>query len=488
MDIITTHLNADFDALASMVAAKKYYPDAVLVFPGSQEKSVRDFLSTLQKGLDIRKIRSIEQDRISRLILVDVKNPARIGTFSGLLDKKGLVIHIYDHHPFTGSDIRGQEEIIEQVGATTTIFAEMLQKDRAALSPAEATIMLLGIYEETGSLTFTSTTPRDLTAAAYLLKKGGNLNIVSNFISRELSPDQIDLLNELIHTAKDILVHDTRVKIASASRENYIRDIAPLAHKMLDIEGIEQLDAVFLLVMMEDRIQLIARSNAPEVDVSEILHAFGGGGHAQAASAVVRELSLEEAEAKLLKTLKTKIHPVKTAKDIMTSPVKSIPWNQTVKTAEATMTKYEVNVLPVLKQEMLYGLISRESVEKAIFHGFGRSRVAEFCTTDTPTAEPSTSISVIESQMVEKNQRFMAVVENGRIVGAITRTDLLRSLYESLLKKNRIRTRDDLGEKTSTGKNLSSLMRSMFPRNVFNFLKLSGKTADDLGYKAYLVG
>ena len=43
MDVITTHVNADFDAVASMLAAKKLYPDATLAFPGSQEKGLRDF-------------------------------------------------------------------------------------------------------------------------------------------------------------------------------------------------------------------------------------------------------------------------------------------------------------------------------------------------------------------------------------------------------------------------------------------------------------
>jgi hypothetical protein len=45
MDIITTHIGADFDSLAAMVAAKKLYPRAELVFPGSQEKCVRDYLA-----------------------------------------------------------------------------------------------------------------------------------------------------------------------------------------------------------------------------------------------------------------------------------------------------------------------------------------------------------------------------------------------------------------------------------------------------------
>jgi len=42
--IITTHINSDFDAFASMAAAKKLYPGARMVFPGSYEKKVKEFL------------------------------------------------------------------------------------------------------------------------------------------------------------------------------------------------------------------------------------------------------------------------------------------------------------------------------------------------------------------------------------------------------------------------------------------------------------
>jgi tRNA nucleotidyltransferase (CCA-adding enzyme) len=485
MDIITTHVNVDFDALASVSAAKKYYPDAIIVLPGAQEKNVRDYLSTSHVPLDVKKIKNINLDEITRMILVDVKSPDRIGKLSEILDKKGLIIHIYDHHPSGEKDIKGHKEVIESVGATTTIFTEMLQKDKVRISPVEATLLMLGIYEETGSLLFPSTTVRDISAAAYLLKKGANLKIVSSFISKELSSEEVALLNELIHSARDYVIHDIRIKIARASRESYIRDIASLAHKIRDMEDV---DVVFLLVMMGDKIQVIARSHTPEVDVSEVLQEIGGGGHPQASSAVIKNMSLEEAETRLLRVLKDKIHPSKTARDIMTSPVKCILWNSTIKTAEKTMTKYEVNVLPVLKQELFYGIISREVVEKALFHGFGRSKVAEFCTTDVPTVTPSTSISKIESLMIEQNQRFMPVIENDRIVGAITRTDLLRSLYESLLRKDRLDRGEKLLEKPSVGKNLSSTLKAKFPPEVFELLKFSGEVARSLGFMAYLVG
>ncbi len=485
MDVITTHLNADFDALASMVAAKKYYPDAILVFPGSQEENVRKFLATLHMPVDLKRLRDIDLREITRLILVDVKSPGRIGTFSGILDKEGLIIHIYDHHPFSEQDTKGQKEVIENVGATATIFTEMIRKDKIGISSIEATLLMIGIYEETGSLIFPSTTARDLTAAAYLLKKGADLKIVSGFINRKFGPEEIDLLNELIQTARDHIIHGMRIKIARASRETYIGDIAFLAHK---IREIEDMDAIFLLVMMDERLQVIARSNSPEVDVSEVLHEIGGGGHPQAASAVLKNISIEEAEVRLLGILEKKIHPSKTAKDIMTSPVKTIPWNKTIKTAEKTMTKYEVNVLPVIRKDVFYGLLSREVVEKALFHGFGKSKVNEFCTTGVPTVIPTTPINIIESMMIEQNQRFMPVVRDDRIIGAITRTDLLRSLYESLLRKNRIGERESLTGKPSMGKNISSLMKSGFPPEIYGLLKLSGEVASNLGFSAYLVG
>ena len=60
LSIITTHMNADFDALASMLAAQKLYPGAQVVFPGSQEKNLKNFFISsmvyLFNMVDINKI------------------------------------------------------------------------------------------------------------------------------------------------------------------------------------------------------------------------------------------------------------------------------------------------------------------------------------------------------------------------------------------------------------------------------------------------
>jgi tRNA nucleotidyltransferase (CCA-adding enzyme) len=485
MEVITSHLNADFDALASMVAAQKYYPNAVIVFPGSPEKSVRDFLATTPVPVDIVKLKDISLESIRRLIIVDIRRADRIGQFSALVGRKGVAVHVFDHHPATEDDIRGHKEVTDSTGSTATILVEMMKKDKIEISPFEATLFALGIYEETGSLIFPSTTARDLSMAAYLIKKGANLKVVSSFIRRELAAEEIDLLNELIHSARDYVIHDVRVKIATASRESYIGDVAYLAHKIRDIEDT---DVIFIIVMMEDRVHLIARSHTHEVDVAHIAHHFAGGGHPAAASAVIRDLSLQEVEERVVSLLRENIHPAKTASDIMTSPVKCVSWDSTIRAAEKLMTRFEVNVLPVLKGDEYFGLISREVIEKALFHGLGKSRVSDYCTTGGRTVSPITLASEIEAQMIEQNQRFMPVIEKSRIVGAITRTDILRSLYESLLRKNRITAQEMLKEKPSIGRNLSSTMKSKFPPQIYSILKTAGEVASGLGFSAYLVG
>ena len=129
MKVITTHFNADFDALSSMVAAKKLYPDAVFVFPGSQEKSVRDFLirSTVY-FMNIAKMKEIDYDKVDTLIVVDTKQKSRIGDLARLVDEGRAKVHVYDHHPPTYDDIDGEIKVTGASGACVSILVDLLRK------------------------------------------------------------------------------------------------------------------------------------------------------------------------------------------------------------------------------------------------------------------------------------------------------------------------------------------------------------------------
>jgi tRNA nucleotidyltransferase (CCA-adding enzyme) len=483
MEIITSHTNADFDALASMVAAKKLYPGARLVFPGSQEKSMRDFfLQSALYALEVDRLRNIDVRGITGLIIVDNRNPARLGKLAGALKRPGVRVSIYDHHPPAASDIRGELEVVDQVGATTTIMVELLRQKNIPITPLEATVFALGIYEETGALTFASTTERDALVVAYLLSQGAQLNIVSDFISREMTVEQVAILNDLIESANRYDINGVPVVITTLAVPHYVPDLAVLAHKIRDMEG---LDVLFLVVQMGDKTHVIARSRVPQVNVGAVLVALGGGGHATAASAVVKDLTHVQTSERLIELLKQHIKPGQVASEVMSAPVKTIPSDSTIAEAGEDMTRFSVNVLPIMEDGKLLGIITREVVQKALFHNLGKQKVKEFMTTGGPVASPDMPMGQLEKIMIEEHQRFLPVLDKSRtLVGAITRTDLLRSLHEERLA-------EVAGNEAITPRslrNVQGLIEERVPPNVRDILRTVGEVADEAGFPVYLVG
>ena len=287
LTVITTHINADFDAVASMLAAQKLYPDSLVVFPGSQEKNLRNFfINSLAYLFNMAEVKDIDFSLVSRLVVVDTRQANRIGKLAALLDFPDIEIHLFDHHPDMASDIKGHYEVIRQTGATVTILTELIISKGIEISPEEATVMCLGIYEDTGSFTFTSTTASDLEATAILLTKGANLNVVSDLITREISPKQVALLNEMIQAAVHYNINGVEVLITTVSVENYIADFAFLVHKLIKMEN---MNAIFAIARMANKIYIVARSRIPQVDVGDILAQMGGGGHTFAAAATIKD-------------------------------------------------------------------------------------------------------------------------------------------------------------------------------------------------------
>lgn len=485
MEVITTHVNADFDSLASIIAAKKIYPEAIVVFPGSQEKSLRDFLlkSTFYI-LEVEKIKNVDFKKIETLILVDIRQIHRIGKFNEIIGKPGIKIHIYDHHPPSPDDIEGSYEVVKQVGATTTILCEILKENNIDISPIEATILMLGIYEDTGSLTFSSTTSEDFLTAAYLLEKGANLNVVSDMITKDFTAEQISLLNELIQNATVHMINGIEVVIAKVARSNYIGDFSLLVHKLKDIENI---NVLFAFADMEDRVYFVARSRIKQVNVGEIATEFGGGGHPTAASATIKEMTMIQAEYKLKEILNKHIKPIKTAKAVMSSPVKFINASESLKSAGEMMTRYNINALPVLESGKLVGIITRQIIAKASFHGLKDVPVKEFMTNEFSTVKPQTPWIEVQRLIAENNQRFLPVIEAGKLVGVITRTDLLRVLHTDINEEPRYLF-TSYGEPSHKGREITKLMEELLPESVIDVLKNAGKNAEDLGITVYAVG
>jgi tRNA nucleotidyltransferase (CCA-adding enzyme) len=490
IEVITTHVNADFDALASMLAAQKLYPDALVVFPGSQEKNLKNFfIDSMAYLFNMVEINDIDFSRVKRLILVDTRQSGRIGKLAELLEKSDIEIHIYDHHPPTGNDIKGSLEVHGNTGANVTILTEIIKKKKIHIEPEEATIICLGLYEDTGSFTFPSTTERDFLAAAFLLSMGANLNIVSDLIARELSPEQVVLLNDMIQAVSRYHIGGIEIVVTSVTLEKYMADFAFLVQKVMKMENI---DAIFAIARMENKIYVVARSRINEVDVGTILADIGGGGHPYAAAASIKGETLAQTETRLIQILYDKIKARRLAKDLMSAPAIAISTDVTCKKAQNIITRYNLNALLVTEKsngtEKLRGYITRQVIEKALYHKLDQVPVSEYMTTEVATVGPDADLLEIQQKIIDNKQRILPVMQHTTISGVITRTDLLNILVGQSEPKSQISPDPLKGSAHARTRNVARFMKERLSGDLIRRLQQIGEVADDIGCEAFAVG
>ena len=490
LTIITSHINADFDAMASMLAAQKLYPEALAVFPGSQEKNLRNFfIQSMVYLFNIIELNNVDFSAVNRLVLVDTRRRSRIGDLRQVLDNPGLTIHIFDHHPKKDDDIPADKEYHMLTGATVTILTQILKRKKIPISPEEATIMCLGIYEDTGSFTFPSTTEHDFKAAAYLLTKGANLNAISGMITREFNPEQIGLLNDMIQAAKRYTINGVEIVLTSVATDNYFPDFSFLVQKMVKMENIE---AIFALGLMENKVYVVARSRTDDVDAGDILDQIGGGGHPSAAAATVKGKTIAQTEQLLFEALYAKINPRRLARHLMSSPAIMTAEATTCKAAQALLTRYNINALLVMTDNgqpgRIAGCITRQVIEKALFHDLDDVAIGEYMSTEISHVRPDADLAEIQDKIIGNKQRILPVVADGTVLGVITRTDLLKTLVQ----KNRAA---DHEFPNPNGKNshkrsrmVHNFMRERLSGPILETLSKLGATASQLGFRAYVVG
>lgn len=490
LTVITTHQNADFDALASMLAAQKLYPEAKVVFPSSQEKNLRNFfIKSMVYLYNIIDIKDIDSNRIKLLVLVDTRQPSRIGSLASILKKPDVKIHVYDHHPNMANDITADHEVIQPTGSTVSILANILKEKGIDIAPEEATIMSLGIYEDTGSFTFSSTTEADFTAAAFLLSKGANLNTVSDMIAREVSPQQLELLNEMFKSVSHYHINGVEIVVTSVTSPDYVPDFAFLVHKMIKIANY---DAVFAVACMGNKIYVVARSRIPEVDAGALMKAIGGGGHSSAASATLKDLTLTQAEHHLVKILYENVRSQRSAKDLMSSPAITVEATISCKEANTVLTRYNINALMVVEkrqgEDHLAGYITRQVIEKALYHGLDEVPVRDYMTSDLAHVQPDADLSEVQHKIIENKQRVLPVMDHNALVGVITRTDLLNVLVRRE-EKLKSRFRDPLQEPIpARTRNIAKFLQERLSEALLGILKDIGRAADETGVNVFVVG
>ena len=483
MKAIIAHPNLDFDALASMVAAKKLYPDAVLVTVGKLRSCVKDFIAMHGDFIEIKNY--INKNDIDTLIMVDTRSKKRLSPFDKVLRNEGIRVIVYDHHESAEDDVDGAEIHYESLGANTTQLVEMIRERGISITQQEATVFALGIYDDTGSLRYGTTTVRDVLAVAWLLEQGANLPVISEYCDWVLSGDQSELFQLLLRQNHIVTVQQKDILFATAELDRFVTDLSVLTMKLKETFSV---DAVFTVVRMENKIYLVGRSSVKEISVRDILAPYGGRGHIMAASGMLKDLSrsVVEIAKEIEDSLVKHILPSLCVRDIMAAPVKTINADVIVDEVAVFMMRYGHSGYPVMQDGKLIGIITQRDVEKCKYHGLGNVPVKGYMSHHVVTVPPEMSVDDVRRLMAEKNIGRVPVVDHGELVGIVSRTDILQILYGSpvsngyrmTFKRSKQRERINLLEE----------LQQTLPKKIYHILGKISALADREGIKAFLVG
>lgn len=476
MDIILTHTHSDFDAIGASVAASKLYPGAIPVVHAALDGMVREYVAVHKDVLGFKHIEELDLDQVTRVIVVDTQTPGRLGKGEALLERPGIEWIVYDHHPTVEGDMPPTPGRRELIGSATTLLVQELEKRGRSFTPLEATTMALGVYVDTGSLTFPSTTPADARAVAYLLEHGADVQIISQYSQSVLGEAQQALLQALIDVSEPALLRGYNVLVTGTVWPEHVDGIALIVHKLIDLMS---LDVVVVVVELEGkRTQFIARSRVQDVNVRKLLEPYGGRGHAQASSAHQKKLPLATALADMQARLPGLLPPEPTAADLMSAPVRTIPDDTSVEEAQRLLFRYGHNAFVVVDEGAITGLVSRRDLDRSMHHGLGHVPVKGIMSHRIIAVGPEAPLSEIEKLMIEHDIGRLPVLHGDALVGIVTRTDLLRVLYAHREAHRRaVRL---------TVTRITQLLREVWPKPWLELVEAIGEVAGER--PLYLIG
>ncbi|HZR92353.1 MAG TPA: CBS domain-containing protein [Gaiellaceae bacterium] len=428
-EVIATHVNTDFDAFASLIAARCLYPSAVAVLPSVLNRNVREFARLHAEALRCVEPDRLELDAIRRLVVVETLQASRLGELEPVALDPAVETVVFDHHAGElPAWVRPENAVISTDGALTTTLVGILAEREVSVGPLEATVFALGIHEDTGSLTYSSSTLRDAEALAWCVRHGARPDVLAAFLRTPLDAEERALLNALLDAVETHRQAGVDVLLTAVSWPRYVDGISHLAHKITDVTDCQVL---VMLVEMDRRVFCVVRSRVPDVDAGVAARALGGAGHPQAASAIFRG-GLAEARARFLERLPQAMTRQLRARDVMAEPPRSIEPGETVASAMVACQRYGQSGILVTENGRLVGAVRREDLDRAIGHGLSHAPVKGIMSSRVPTVGEEASLAELQRLLAETGEGRIAVVRDDRVVGVVTRSDVLHALGEAV--------------------------------------------------------
>jgi tRNA nucleotidyltransferase (CCA-adding enzyme) len=424
-EVIATHGNTDFDAFAAMLAARRLYPAAVVAV-GPLNRNVRDFYRLHADELEgVVEASRLELDAVRRLVVVEAAQASRLGDLERVALDPEVEKVLFDHHAGELPDwVVPEAAVLSSDGALTTTLVGILAERELEPTALEATVFALGIHEDTGSLTYRTTTQRDVDALGWCLRHGARQDLVAQYLHLPLAEAERKLLNALMEALEPVNAGGEELLVAALGWPEYVDGVSNLAHKIVDLTDAR---ALVVLVEMDGRVFAVVRSRSEQLDASALAATLGGGGHEGAASAITR-LGLEEAKTKVLAALAGAELEPRRARDVMSTPARAVAPDDTVRDAMVLCQRHGQSGVFVTDDRRVVGAVSREDLDKAIGHDLAHAPVRGIMSGRVQSASEETTLAELQTRVAAADDGRVAILRDDVLVGVVTRTDLLRAL------------------------------------------------------------
>ena len=431
MLIATTHKNTDFDALASVIAATLLYPGCVGVIPKMTNRNVDQFLSTHKTAFNLILPGEVTPEEVTKLIVVDTDQWHRLDRMEKLRDRDDLDIDIWDHHMTSKGDITATWSCKEHIGATVSLLVRRMREKGITLNALDSTVLLIGLYEDTGHLTYPSTTAEDARTAAYLLENKADLNVAGFFLNPPYEETQKEILFEMMKETEKLTINGQLVGFNIISLDKKVTNLAAIVNMYRKIVNV---GALFVIFVNKKRHMVIGRSGVAQINIGTVMNTLGGGGHSGAGSATAKssEMSPEGIRKKIITSLTTQKTEIVRISDIMSFPVFSVAPETTMRQAQSLMTEKDIRGVMVVYDNRIQGIIVVWDLKKVKKKNQWDSPVKAFMARDITTIGPGDSPSLAARIMIEKDIGHLPVVQDEKMIGIVTRTDILTYYYDLL--------------------------------------------------------
>jgi len=431
--LITSHETTDFDGLASCVALQKLFPGSVIGLSGGFAPNVHQYLALHGDRFRTQRCQDLDLSQVDLLVVTDVRRRGRLAQVEEVLDRaarnpRSVRIIVWDHHPSAPDDLHADEEHVQPVGSVTTLLVEELRARGLEVDREEATLFSLGIHEDTGSLVYARSSSRDAMALAWLLGQGVQPGLLQRFLRPPLDALERALLVRLLEAVHDVPHFGASIGVAALETAEVP---AGLARVSTEAFRLIPHDALFCAYRLSNgKTHIIGRAQANTVPVGAILQELGGGGHAGAGSAVVRDLSLDEVVSRLQAGMERACRQPQFVRDLMSSPVRTVTPDMPLSELAHSLHEWGHTGAPVVKDGKLVGLVSRRDVERAQREGRGSLAVKSCMAHHVRSVGPDAPLTEALDQMTAHNIGRLPVLDGPKIVGILSREDVLRHLYE----------------------------------------------------------